>query len=222
MILVDIVRNKTPVVMTPYRPFVYIIYTNYRELRDEWGESADDIFAIVKREKVLQVTRDYLTKYLEQATLADCITQESSFYFDRVNQLIYVHVEHGYIPVIHEFDYGTSFGACNEGVTYVDDFEYLPVIDSAPAVEQSADVVGISEPVGVTGTMTLINNTIIDEENERIGILDFLLDENIYGNDVFLSYYDGETVTGISSFYIENMEYSQESVILDLQTRRFT
>ena len=184
--------------------------------------SADDIFAIVQREKVLQVTRDYLTKYLEQATLADCITQESSFYFDRVNQLIYVHVEHGYIPVIHEFDYGKSFGACNEGVTYVDDFEYLPVIDSAPAVEQSADVVGISEPVGVTGTMTLINNTIIDEENERIGILDFLLDENIYGNDVFLSYYDGETVTGISSFYIENMEYSQESVILDLQTRRFT
>src|SRR5574344_1314612 len=97
MILVDIVRNKTPVVMTPYRPFVYIIYTNGRELRDEWGASADDIFTIEQREKVLQVTRDYLTKYLEQATIGDCIAQESSFYFDRANQLIYVHVEHGYI-----------------------------------------------------------------------------------------------------------------------------
>ena len=225
MIVAELVRNLEFITLTNYSPFIYVGTIKYYSLKTEWGTSCDDLFDTGARVKAKQVTRDYLNKYIQEDTLAECEAQEGSFYFDRTNQLVYVHMEHDYSPQTAACDYGYAFGVCSKsaGGTYIDDNYYEPVIEDGISISQTADTSGVSQPKGSTSTLEL-NNTARYNELTKMpeGILDFIFTENLYHNDVFCYLYDGSTLTPIGAFYIEDFSIDLEKITLNLQDKRFS
>lgn len=226
MIASEVTRNKEYFSgLTPYEPFIWTGYTGYYEFTDDWGTNlGDEILTTGKHEKVMQTSQDYLTKYLRVETIGECRTTQSSWYFDRTLQQIYLHIPHDYNPFTSVFDYGYAFGLCSSmlGIIYIDDYEYLPLIKSSPSIEQEADTIGSSEPTGMTGTLSLDNTATIDTlTGKPTGLLDFLLTESVYGNDVFMYDYEDSTLTPTGAFFIEEIEISQNEISFDLQDKRF-
>jgi hypothetical protein len=223
MIVAEIVRNKDFVVfLHSVAPFVFVGEIKYYSLRTSWGSSCDDLFTVGDRAKALQVTRDYLTKYLQEDTYAEMIIQEASYYFDKVNQRIYIHIEHIYSPLTAMLDYGYSFGVSDQELVYIDDYIYLPLITGSPDLNRETDYLNSDQPTGSTGTLTLSNKEYTNAEGVREGRLDFLLNEQIYGNDVFVYLYLNSVLTPIASKYVEDVLYGEEEVEIDLQDRRFS
>lgn len=226
MNVIEVTRNREYFAsLTPLDAFIWTGYTKHYEFTDNWGTNlGDEIVATGRIEKVLQVSRDYLNKYILATSLLDCYAQEASYYFDRTLQQIFVHTEHVFNPMVAVFDYGYALGMCSSllGVTYIDNYEYLPLIKSSPDIEQEADTIGSAQPTGMTGTLTL-NNVAVPDPVTTIprGELDFLLTESVYGNDVFVYDYSDSTLTPTGAFFIEEIEISQDEISFNLQDKRF-
>ena len=225
MIAADLTRNLNFVTLANYAPFIYVGTTKYRTLKTEWGDDLDDLFETGARVKVLQATRDYLNKYLVEDTYAEMEAQEGSIYIDTENQLVYIHVEHDYSPQTANVDYGYGFGVIDEkaGGTYIDDFYYEPVITDDVDISMTADTKGVSQPTGSSSSMTL-NNTARYNELTKLpeGVLDFMLTENLYHNDMFVYNFDGGVLVPLASYYLEDFDPSETQMTLNLQDRRFT
>lgn len=226
MIITELVRNKKFFAsLHNESPFVWAGYTGYYEYTDNWGTNlGDEITTTGKRHKVMQVSQDYLSMLTRVDTLSECLATQSTWYFDRSIEKVYIHVEHSSNPLTSIIDYGYAMGFCSQsaGVTYIDDSEYLPLIKSVPGIEQESDVVGASKPTGVTGSIELDNHSNPDPiSGVPRGELDFLIEESIFGNDVFLYKYKDDILYPKASFYIEDYELSEESISLNLQDKRF-
>lgn len=225
MIVAELARNLDFLTLACYRPFVYVGTIKYYSLLDEWGTSCDDLFDTDARVKVVQTTRDYLNHYLQENTLDECLEQEGSFYFDRDNQLVYVHIEHDYSPQVAAIDYGYAFGIIdhNAGGTYIDDYYYEPVITDDIEISRTADSVGVSQPKGSTSSIN-VNNTSRYNELTKMpeGVLDFIFTENLYHNDVFVYNYADSELTALGTFFLEDFDIDLESITLNLQDKRFS
>jgi hypothetical protein len=226
MIIAEMSRNTNFVSsLTPYAPFIWTGYTNNYEYSDTWGTTLGDVLLNTGRlQKVIQVTRDFVNKYIKADTYNDCVSQVMSYYFDEALQQVYIHTEYDFNPIVSSYDYGFAFGMCSEsfGVMYIDDYEYLPLVKSIPTIEQESDVVGLSEPTGMTGSITLNNVSCVDPIDFTVrGELDFLIDEAIFGNDILLYDYRDEILTPIACFYIDDFELSLSEAVINLQDKRF-
>lgn len=223
MIVAQLVRTgnfETP--LSPVSPFVFAACVGLRTLKSVWGTSCDDIFDGAQAINVKQIARDYLTKYLKQATEQDVMAQEGSWHFDRAAGVVLVHAEHSRNPLTTIFDHGHSFGVSQDELVYIDDYEYLPLIKGAPELDRETDYTNSDQPTGSTGTLTLTNLCYVNEEGTSVGMLDFLLTEPIWGNDVFVFDYDGETLTPLTFKYIQDISIGEEDVEIELQDRRFS
>jgi len=224
MIVSEIVRNLPFITLSNYAPFIYMGVVKYRTLKTEWGLSIDDLFDTGQRIKVKQVTRDYLNKYIEEENLEECLAQEASFYFDRVNQLVYVHIEHEWSPLTAPVDYGYAFGVCSEsaGYTYIDDIGYEPVINDDIDISRDSDAIGESQPKGSSSSLQMINAGRYSEfTGLPEGVLDFMFEENLYHNDVFLYNYINNILTPTSAYFIEDWSVDENNGTLNLQDKRF-
>ena len=224
MIVAQLVRTgnfETP--LTPLYPFVFVSYVGLRTLKSGWGASCDDLFDASKAINVKQIARDYLNKYIEQISVGDVISQEGSWYFDDANGKIYVHVEHSQNPVCSIFDYGYSFGLSQDELVYIDDYEYLPLILESPDIDRETDYTNSDQPTGSTGTITLSNMSFVNELGADEGILDFLVNEPVWGNDLFLYKYDESTgiLTPLAYKYIQDVSIGEDQIDIELQDRRF-
>ena len=224
MIVAEVTRNLDWQTLSNYAPFIYVGVIKYRTLKTEWGTDVNDIWDLNSRIKVKQVTRDYLNKYIQEDTLTECEVQEGSFYFDRYNQLVYIHIEHDYSPLTAALDYGYTFGVCSSfaGGTYIDDIYYEPVLTEDISISKTADTSGVSQPKGSTSSLVLNNTSRYNELTKMPeGILDFIFNENLYHNDVFCYMHENGTLTPIGAFYIEDFSIDEEKVTLNLQDKRF-
>jgi hypothetical protein len=193
-----------------------------RTLKSEWGDSCDNLFDDSKAINVKQIARDYLTKYLEQDTEQDVIAQEGSWHFAKANGVGLIHAEHVQNPLTTIFDHGYSFGVSQDELVYIDDYEYLPLIKDAPELDRETDYTNSDQPTGSTGTLTLATLCYINEQGVSVGMLDFLLTEPSWGNDVFAFDYDGVTLTPLTFKYIQDISIGEEEVNIELQDRRFS
>ncbi|MFA6719272.1 MAG: hypothetical protein WCS15_09330, partial [Prevotella sp.] len=150
---------------------------------------------------------------------------EGSFYFDKDNQLVYVHIEHDLSPQTAAVDYGYAFGVCSQklGYMYIDDYQYEPVITDATDVSTSADSITVDQPKGSTSSLQM-NNTSRYNELTGLpeGVLDFIFTENLYHNDVFIYNYRKSIMKQIASYYIEDYDISEKEITLNLQDKRFS
>lgn len=224
MTVAELTRNLTFITLTNYAPFIYVGTTKYRSLKTEWGTDVNDLWDLNSRVKVKQVARDYLNKYIEESTLAECEAQEASFYFDRANQLVYIHIEHEWSPQTAPIDYGYAFGICNgsAGYIYIDDYGYEPVISDDIDISRDADAIGESQPTGSSSSLPMINEARYNElTGLPEGILDFMFTENLYHNDVFLYNYLDGVLTPTAVYFIEDWSVDLKTATLNLQDKRF-
>lgn len=220
---IEFVRNDTfSASLHNMGGFIFVAEVKYRTLKTSWGSSCDDIFNTNQRKKVLQVNENFLTKYIRENTYNDMIVQESSWYFDITNQLIYLHITHNESPLTSKMDYGYSFGVTNNDVVYIDDVEYLPLIKDAPDLDRETDYTNSEQPTGSTGSITLSNMEHENENGIKEGRLDFLLSENIYGNDVFFYTIESGALVPVAMKYIEDISIGINEVEISLQDRRFS
>ena len=202
-----------------YVLFVYSMKPAAFQLADYWtvtfGAPDESNTEVVR---VTGFTRAHEHRYTQVDSLATCLTTEQSFYFDFDNQDIYVHFEHDQNPNTDSYQYNIANGYTDsQGVVYIDDIEYLPLILSIPPIEQQASIVGYDLQAYIDGTVVLSNAN---------GIMNFLIDENVYGNDANLYYLDNNderissNMVPLASFYIEDYDFTRQTVSINLQDKR--
>lgn len=199
--------------MTAQVPFVFQVGMRYFEYADFWtGAFGVEDDSELVRTNVRAVVRDFLVKYVRATSYNDCVAQEGSFYYDGAAQQLYIHSEHACSPTTAIYEYGYAFGVTDESVTYIDDYEYLPLLKSVPNAAQSADPVNAVKPRLVSGDAQMINVG---------GRLDWALDEHLYGNHFFLyDYEEGGSLVPVACFWIEDYSYSKKAFTLHLQDMR--
>jgi len=178
---IGIIKNATGFVNNS--PFVYSSKPGGFKLADYWitifGAADESNNKIVR---VKHFTRATVNNYTNVDSLAVCKSTEQSFYFDFSDQTLYVHFEHDQNSLTDLYQYSISNGYNDsKGVIYIDDIEYLPIIESIPNISQQAKIIGYDKQAYVDGSVKLSNAN---------GIMDFLIDENVYGNDADLLYLD--------------------------------
>ena len=213
MNILEIGITKSASGFVNFSPFVYKLKPAGFQLADYWvtifgatDESNDKII------RVKHFTRASVNNYTSVDSLVDCQATEQSFFFDFENQDLYIHFEHDQNPLTDSYQYTISIGYTDsQGVVYIDNIEYLPIIKSIPPISQQASIVGYDKQAYVNGTVVLSNTN---------KIMDFLIKENVYGNDADLFYYDGTTLTPLASFYIEDYDFTLQSVSINVQDKR--
>lgn len=215
----------------PVQPYVYEARPGGLELADFWTTT----FGVVDESRdytivIKSFVRDFNVSYNEVLSFNDCVAQEGSFFWDNTNQILYVHFEHEHEGWTATYQYGTFFGFSDSRVVYIDDQEYLPLIDSVPSIAQSQDIVNYNKLAFINGRLTL-NNRARRLEGSVAGQLDAFITADLYNNDVFLYYLPDEAVSeideadssdlvGLAAFYIEDYNIGLTEISLDLQDKR--
>ena len=221
MTILEIVRYFNLNEFTPYAPFVYMSYPALRSTADWWtvtfGALGDDsslqmnISALVQKPSV---------QYAVASSLADCITQPLSFFWDSPNQILYIHVSQNIIPSVDSFLSGVTSGFTDRGVAYIDDLLYKPLLKSIPSLAQQADLKEYDKMAFISGSALLTNQG---------GQFDDIIDDAIHGNDVFLYYmqsdpsrfrYTRDELIQLTNLYVENYTFSLSEFLIDVQDKR--
>ena len=216
MIIVEMTRDIQLTKFSNYAGFVYFSVINLITQADFWTDvfGAPDETSI-ERIYVSSFYRGALGENYDQVdSLNDCVDTEKSFFWDNDEQTIYVHFEHDQSWYTDDYYYGRAYGYTDKDVLYIDDTEYLPLIESVPSIAQQEDIQGYKSLAFVSGTIVLDNTG---------GNLDWMVDESTIGDDLYLYYIDNNDIVDgsatrsdmvpLNAFYIEN-----ESVGLNKNT----
>lgn len=215
----------------PVVPFVYELRPGFLSLASFWTstfgapDESRDYTIIVK-----SFVRDFTNKYNEVLSYNDCVAQEGSFFWDNTNQVLYTHFEHNHEGWTAIYQYGTYFGFSDNRIVYLDDQEYLPLIDSVPSIRQSQDIINYNQLAFINGSLTL-NNRSRRLDGVVAGQLDSFITADLYNNDVFLYYIDDSIVSAsdeasrsdlvpLAAFYIEDYDISLKQITIKLQDKR--
>jgi hypothetical protein len=156
---------------TPYTPFVYSSIVS-GVVASYWTDTfgADGTYPTT----ILNITSVMLSYTLQVEvvdSIADCVNQENSFYFDYDTQTLYIHYPHDWTPDSVVELTGIAYGFTSDTVRYFRNQLYRPLIKGIPSLSDQADPLqyGIMSFGG--GTVSLVNNN---------GLFD--VDEKLYGN----------------------------------------
>ena len=154
----------------------------------------------------------YILNLSEMDNLIDCQAQEESFFFDSVNQILYIHVTHTENPFAQTIETGLLFGYCSDKVRYFGNQEYKPILLSIPTISQSADPLQYDIMAFSGGSVVLSN----DGEFDTF--------EKLYGNTIRLKIgKDGDDYTDlitIFSGYIKDYTTTTKDITIDIGDNR--
>lgn len=174
-----------------------------------WGGTID--YNTTNR-NVSSVYLDYILSLVEMDNLADCQSQEESFYFDSVNQILYIHVTHTENPFVQTIETGLLFGYCSDTVRYFGNQEYKPILLSIPTISQSADPLQYDIMAFSGGSVVLSN----DGEFDTF--------EKLYGNTIRLKIGkesdDYTDLVTIFSGYIKDYTTTTKDITIDIGDNR--
>lgn len=174
-----------------------------------WGGTID--YNQVNR-SISSVYLDYTLNLAEMDSLEDCQGQEESFYFDAVNQILYIHVTHTENPFAQTVETGLLFGYCSDKVRYFGNQEYKPILLSIPTITQNADPLQYDIMAFSGGSVVLSN----DGEFDTF--------EKLYGNTIRLKIgKDGDDYTDlitIFSGYIKDYTTTTKDITIDVGDNR--
>jgi hypothetical protein len=126
------------------------------------------------------------TKYTSVDSLLECRENLEVFYYNRVNQILYVHVSHGRRLDSSNVNVQETFGFSSSRVFYdSEDNEYLPLISGEIEIDEEVDRL-------VWNTMTFPEQEI--EMDNRMGTFDVYFDKPTPGANVEISYISDKDV----------------------------
>lgn len=221
MLIAQLAIDQKIEYMVPCSPFVACINVANYSIASYWKTWTGIDESKTGTLNITSFVRDSLYRYSKVDTLLDCIADEQTLYFDIVNQVLYVHFEHGYNIYGNNYSYGLFFGYSNKTVFYLDNIEYLPLIQNSPKVSASQDFNGYDKLTFQNTSLDLLN---ID------GALDILLNLDIYGNTVNILFvneylltigniYSGPVIP-LASYFIEDYTMTMQETVLSLQDLR--
>ncbi len=203
-----------------YSPFVRRYFMTRQALAAYWTGTfgAADDQVTPDHIYVSGVTTNSISRYLRQATLADCLSQEQSFYWDGADYL-YVHYQHAEDEWCMVVEFSSPIGFTNKRLVYIDDVCYRPLLRSSPSIAQQQDWINYNR-------LSFINGSF---EFDNVGAAyDFAILAQIFGNEVFLYYLIDTGVENLSradlepmaAFYIEDYHHTLKSFTADVQDLR--
>jgi hypothetical protein len=221
MLIAQLAIDKIIDYMTPYAPFVMMARPAKVTIADYWTAWAGIDESKVGTVDIVSFARNSLFKYNEVTDLLSCLSQEKSFVFDKINQILYVHFEHNESIYTGTYSYGLFFGYSSKSVIYIEDIEYLPLIRNEVSISQSQDFEGYDK-------LKLINPTLeLDNTN---GDCDSLISLKIHGNTVKILNIDDKFITDDNVYigeinplvttYIDDYTISQQKIRLSLKDMR--
>lgn len=146
------------------------------------------------------------TKYGEVSSLNDCKTAPGLYYYDAINQLLYINLDgiNAESALILASTSGSSTGFSTDETLYINNVEYPPYLKSIPSVHKSVDPLKSSRMSFENQTIDLINST---------GELDPYISEPIPGVTFDLAYYDQASGNQfpVYSGYVTSDEYALET-----------
>jgi hypothetical protein len=157
--------------------------------------------------------------YSIQTSIDDCDDNEHSFYFDFVNQLLYIHLDHNTSPNDCIIEYGKVYGYTNDKVRTFNSVNYLPLLKSIPSFKLKVDPLRYGRQAFYSGSV-IFNNHAVD------GSEDGSFDSNIEftGNDIYLlcgnDSDDYDDLILIANNYIENTIISLDEVEVITKDKR--
>jgi hypothetical protein len=226
MTIAEILNFVTAQGFVNHAPFVYSLLPGSYKAASYWVTK----FGALDQSRtgtifIQAFTRAVTVAYTKRDTLQDCIDNEQSFFWDNANQKLYVHFEHDQEGDTDVYQYSEFLGFSDRELIYIDNQEYLPLIESVPSVKQSVDIINYSKPSFVNGSIKLRNTG---------GRLDNFIKLKINGNDVLLYYindedisYVAETATAtrsalknLAAFFLEDRVVGIKNVIAKVQDKR--
>ncbi len=200
-----------------YLPYVYhstVSSPTVASWWTDWGGSDDFPDA---EKNISGIVLDSIFDVQQVNTLANCITQENSFYFDYDNQLLYLHTPHTKTPYGSSVLSGIAFGFTDDQVRYFRNQLYRPLVQQIPSLSDSCDPLqyGI---IAFGGGNVVITNDVV----ENVGMFD--TDERLYGNIMRIKCGDeGDTYDDlrlISSNYIRDYILTTSDITFDIADKR--
>ena len=174
-----------------------------------WGGTID--YNTTNR-NVSSVYLDYIIGFTQMDSLIDCQAQEESFFFDSVNQILYIHVTHTENPFAQTIETGLLFGYCSDKVRYFGNQEYKPILQSIPTISQSADPLQY-DIMAFSGGSVILSN---DGEFDTF--------EKLYGNMIRLKIGkegdDYQDLITIFSGYIKDYTTTTKDITIDIGDNR--
>ena len=153
------------------------------------------------------------TSFDKKSNLADCISDEESFYWDNPTQTIYIKFAFDDIPEIKTISIGVVFGYSYKSDLYIDDVLYEARIQNAPVLKKEVDKFEVGKIAFKSQSITLRNGD---------GGLDYLLDNPIPGSEGSVVLYDTETSTELTIYtgFVSADSFSTEEVTITLDDKR--
>ena len=158
--------------------------------------------------------------YSEASSVADCLAQPLSFFWDGTNQQLYIHLSPHIMPTIDSFSSGATTGYTDRGVAYIDDVAYLPLLEGIPSLAQQADLKEYGQMAFISGAVDLINSG---------AQFDGIINDAIHNNDVFIyhlknnkgtMHYSRSELVRLANLYVENYTFSLAKFSIDVQDKR--
>lgn len=190
-------------------------------LADYWVDDfgAPDESVSTKKPYILNVRIDNLD-YAQTTSYALCLASERSWFLD--DSGIYIHLDHDVVWDGVVCQYGNGTGYSDDGIVYVDNIQYLPLVTSFPSISKAQDIQGYDKIRLLSGTVSMSN---LD------GRLDTLKSQSVIGNQAIVSYLsaddivDGQAssadVVEQAQYFVQNAEYGASEDSLELQDPRY-
>lgn len=168
----------------------------------------------------IEFLRKPVTKYAEQANYNDVVATEASWYFDSAAQIFYFHVEHDVSPLYDEFSQGLSYSYCSDRPIDIDGIPFNSLVKSVPDISQDQDITNYSVPSLINGTVELDNTE---------GLLDFVIDVDIYGNQINIFYlddsptidsYDSSELVPLATLAVDDYDFTLSSLLIRVKDLR--
>lgn len=216
--------NYAPFLANDGIPGVYRAFPAYSHYDQFWTDTfgaPDD--SVSERKKIISFFSNADTRYQKAASLIDCVGQQGSFFWDQINQILYVNYDDGdnNFDLLQVFTAAIGFSD-STSVQYFDDVEYLPMLTKAPQYAKQVDYLTYGELALVSGSLTIANG---DGSAGKQAVLDYLIGANIYGNEVFIKYGnegdDYGDLVAVSAFSVKDYSFTLDSMtirLIDLRT----
>jgi len=141
----------------------------------------------------------------EESSIADCVSTNKSWYYDRDETVLYMHIDGGEDPWFHTVIIGIIVGLSNKS-KFINEGYYRPCIAGGFSIEKSVDPLEFGV-VRFSGTK---NVSILNED----GYFDNFMDNIVYGQPARVKY-------GIDDMDGTEMSYADYRQVMKLYIEKF-
>lgn len=200
------------------QPSIYKTQVSAYTIAPYWAAFGSTEGSSTLRVLIQSVVYNFETLMTSQASVGDMVSQSGSFYYDYDAQVLYVHISAGQQIDPQFWEAGVVFGYTDEDVVYIDGIYYAPLVRSIPSLSQIADLINYDRMSFIAGTIEMDNT---------LGDFDDIIDDPIYGNDIFIKYLDSgksdytrAELLPLAALFVEDYSFSVTSLSLNVQDKR--